>query len=294
MMLSRRDVLRITTTAALSSQLARNRQDIRAFAREIEVPPPGSVRSALDLAAEMGLTLDEWQIKTLSSNKRRKLCLVTRQGGKGTVGSLAAIEKMTEDAGSKTVILAPTEEQSKRLLSRIKEGYARLSVAPRIISDVGTEFRLINGSRVLAMPGSERSVRGIDAVDLLIVDEASLVPDDLYAAVRPMLATTDGEELDLSTPHGKRGFFYRACLRATSPEPPDHMFFIKVRGSQITRIKPSFLKNERSELGDFVYRQEYEVEFIDDVTQLFPTDLVEAAKSDRAISFGLPLIGAAS
>ena len=280
-----------TSYGARDRQLAQLSRDLRVEWQRTEQAAP-STQSALDLASEMGIALDPWQRDVLISDRRRKLCLVTRQGGKGTVATLAAIEKMIGDVGSKTIVLAPTEDQSKRLLNRIREGYALLPAAPRIITDVASEFRLINGSHVRAMPGSERSVRGIDAVDLLVVDEAALVPDELYAAVRPVLATTDGEELDLSTPHGKRGWFYLAVQRATGEDPPAHMHFVKVTAPEISRIKPGFLANERSELGDFVYRQEYLCEFVDDETQLYATDLVMGALSTTASSFGLPTFGA--
>lgn len=281
----------LTTYRQLDPFIAAMRRDIRDYQQRRAEPKAAARRSAAELAGEMGVALDAWQRRVLASKHRRRICLVTRQGGKGTVGSLTAVEKMVNDPGSKIVILAPTEDQSKRLLARIKEAYARLGTAPRIIADVGTEFRLLNGSRVLAMPGSERSVRGIDAVDLLIVDEAALVQDELYAAVRPMLATTNGEELDLSTPHGKRGWFYRAYELADAAAPPPHMFRIKVTAPEIPRISAEFLANERSELGDFVYRQEYLCAFVDDETQLYPTDLVMAALSPGASGFGLPVLG---
>lgn len=291
-MITRRDVLRITTRAALGSQIAALHRDVRALARDLESPTASEeTRTAADLAAEMGLALDDWQRRVLASAHRRKICLVGRQGGKGVIGTLATIEKMVGDAGSKTVVLAPTEDQSKRLLSRIKEAYARLSAAPRIVTDAVNEFQLINGSRVLAMPGSERSIRGIDAVNLLVVDEAALVPDPLYHAVRPFLATTNGEEIDLSTPHGKRGWFYSSYVRATTPPIPGHLFAVAVTAEQIPRISPGFLANERAELGDFVYRQEYGCEFLDDETQVFASDLIAAAKSPEVRSRGLARMG---
>jgi hypothetical protein len=43
---------------------------------------------------------------------------------------------------------------------------------------------------------------------LVIVDEAARVPDDLYRAVRPMLAVSQGRLIALSTPFGQRGWFY--------------------------------------------------------------------------------------
>lgn len=287
---TRRQFLKITTTAALGSQIAAHGRDLGAFAREIEAPAIVADRTAIDLAAELGIALDGWQRQVLASDRRRRICLVSRQGGKGVVGTLDAVWRMIRQP-SKGVILTPTEDQSKRLLARVKDAYARLSDVPRPIVDVAKEFHLLNGSRLIAMPGSETSIRGIEAVDFLLVDEAAFVPDELYAVVRPFMATTNGAELDLSTAHGKRGFFYHSWLRATTPPIPDHMLAVKVTAPEIPRISPGFLANERSELGDFVYRQEYLVEFLDDETQVFSSDLIAAARSSEVKSLGLRRLG---
>jgi hypothetical protein len=276
--------------AALERRFAGISRDFRAIRQSAEATAAPK-RSALDYAAEMGYALDDWQRLVLLSRHRRKLCLVARQGGKGLVGTLTAITKAIEDPGSKIVILTPTEDQSKRLLTRIKEDYARLSSAPRVITDTAKEWRLINGSRALAMPGSETSVRGIDAVDLLVTDESAFVPDELHAAVRPMMATTNGEELDLSTANGKRGFFYRSYVRATTPPIPAHMLAIRITADQIPRISPEFLAGELEEMGQFLYDQEYNVVFQDDVTQLFSSEHVEAALVDGAGPLALPMFG---
>jgi hypothetical protein len=42
-------------------------------------------------------------------------------------------------------------------------------------------------------PGNEDTVRGYSGATLLLIDEAARVPDALYAAVKPMLATSGGE-----------------------------------------------------------------------------------------------------
>ena len=69
-------------------------------------------------------------------------------------------------------------------------------------------------------PGSgrlPRNVLALSAVSLLIVDESSRVPDELYLAVRPMLAAAENPRLWLiSTPNGRSGFFYETW---TSPDP---------------------------------------------------------------------------
>ena len=76
-----------------------------------------------------------------------------------------------------------------------------------------------NGSRVLSLPGTERTVRGFSEVSLLVIDEAARVDDGLYYAVRPMLAVSGGRLVALSTPYGKRGWFHDEGLgNSTGPQ----------------------------------------------------------------------------
>ena len=76
------------------------------------------------------------------------------------------------------------------------------------LAESALRLELANGSRVVSLPGDEGTVRGFSGVSLLVIDEASRVPDDLYRSVRPMLAVSQGRLVCLSTPFGQRGFFY--------------------------------------------------------------------------------------
>jgi hypothetical protein len=77
-------------------------------------------------------------------------------------------------------------------------------------SESALQLELENGSRIVSLPGKEGTIRGYSGVGLLAVDEAAWVPDDLYLAVRPMLAVSQGRLAVLSTPHGTRGWFYES------------------------------------------------------------------------------------
>jgi hypothetical protein len=157
------------------------------------------------------------------------------------------------------------------------------------VTSKAVEMQLITGSRILAVPGAEESVRGIDAVDLLIVDEAALVPDPLYyAAFRPMLATTDGRQALFSTARGKRGFFWEMY----SGLPPE-WYRDKVVCYDIPRIKRSFLERERRDMGQWLFEQEYLCEFKDAEDQYFPTAFVHAALAPSLAPFLAGFGGAA-
>jgi hypothetical protein len=56
----------------------------------------------------------------------------------------------------------------------------------------------------------------------------------------------------LSTPHGKRGFFYDCWVRGAGDWKR-----IEIPATQIPRIKPDFLEQERRALGESWFRQEY-------------------------------------
>ncbi len=61
----------------------------------------------------------------------------------------------------------------------------------RRVQESQLKIELANGSRILCLPGEEATIRGFSP-NLLVIDEASRVPDDLYRAVRPMLAVSQG------------------------------------------------------------------------------------------------------
>jgi phage FluMu gp28-like protein len=135
---------------------------------------------------------------------------------------------------------------------------------------------LTNGSRIEALPGTEKTIRGFSGVDLLIVDEASRVEDELYFAVRPMLAISGGRLMMLSTPYGKRGVFYDEWHRRAG-----EWERYEVPASNCSRISDAFLEEERAALPSWVYRQEYECSFQETEDQVFTTEMIDAAVSSE-------------
>jgi hypothetical protein len=110
---------------------------------------------------------------------------------------------------------------------------------------------------------------------LLLVDEASRVSDGLYVAVRPMLAVSGGTLWLMSTPRGKRGFFYE-----TWQDGGAEWERVRVTAEECPRIPREFLEEERRTLGEPAYQQEYGCAFTDSVTAVFDRDLVERAITD--------------
>jgi hypothetical protein len=272
--------------AALHREAAAMQRDIRALrqAREFAAAPR---RTALGIAGQLGIALDPYQGDALSADEHDILLLVCRQGGKGEVATLLALDKLLNDPGSTTLVVSRADRQSKRLLRRIKRRYrqlAQLSTVPAAIAESQTALELMTGSEVLAVPGSEETIRGIEAVDLLVIDEAALVDDELFGSVYPMLATTDGRCIAMTTPRGKRGWFWREWEQG-GPE----WHRERITWEQIPRFKPSYIERTRRRIGEWMFRQEFGCEFVDDAEQMFATALVEAAFSPDVQPLALPI-----
>ncbi len=132
-----------------------------------------------------------------------------------------------------------------------------------VIAETALTMELANGSRIIALPGEEGTIRGYSGVSLLVIDEAARVPDGLYFSVRPMLAVSRGLLVALSTPFGRRGWFYdewRSC------NPWDR---VRVTAAECPRITAEFLAEERAVLGEHWFSQEYELVFRDVIDSLF-------------------------
>jgi hypothetical protein len=123
----------------------------------------------------------------------------------------------------------------------------------------------------VCLPGTEATVRGFSGAALLIVDEASRVPDDLYMAVRPMLAVSGGRIVLLSTPFGKRGFFHHEWTEGVNWKR------VEVTAYDCPRISRQWLESERDAIGDFWFTQEYLCQFRESEDQVFAYDFIAGA-----------------
>ena len=133
-----------------------------------------------------------------------------------------------------------------------------------------------NGSKILTLPGSESTIRGFSAPDLVAIDEAAFCSDDLITSILPMFVTRDDGRLILaSSPHGKAGFFYEAWHNDESWK----KVFVPWRDAP--RIKESQVQFARAIIGELRYREEFECEFLDQAESVFPLELINNAFTDE-------------
>src|SRR5215212_1930930 len=149
------------------------------------------LRLALDrvaFAEKLGIVPDPWQEELLRSGGKRILLNISRQAGKSTMAAIMALHRSLYYPDSLVLVAAPSLRQSTELYAKVAEFYATLREPMKKYGERRLSLELTNGSRIVSLPGTEATVRGFSGVSMLILDEVARIPDELYYAVRPMLA----------------------------------------------------------------------------------------------------------
>jgi hypothetical protein len=230
---------------------------------------------AVLMATRAGIVPDAWQADLLRSDARQMILLCSRQSGKSTVSSILAIHEAIYNPNSLILLLSPSLRQSQELFRKLQDVYNALDSPnlPQATEESALRMEMSNGSRIVALPGKEATIRGFSGVSLLVIDEASRVPDELYQAVRPMLAVSGGRIVLLSTPFGKRGFFHSEWTDGIGWQRT------KITADLCPRIDKNWLESERKMIGDWWYLQEYFCEFVETNDQVFSYDDIQMAIS---------------
>jgi hypothetical protein len=209
----------------------------------------------------------------------RVLLLTNRQGGKSTVAAALALREALLSPPSLVLLLSPTLRQSGELFrDKVLRIFNALGRPVPPTRETALTLELANGSRIVSLPENESGIRGFSGVNLLVIDEAARVDNALYRSVRPMLAVSGGRLVALSTPFGKRGWFFDAWTGSARWER------VRITAEECPRISPEFLAEERQALGERWYAQEYLCEFSDLTGSVFSHEDVTAAMSPDVLS----------
>jgi hypothetical protein len=221
----------------------------------------------------VGITPYPWQERLLASSSAQMQLLCARQSGKSlTMGAIAANALLVE-VPCFAIVMAQNEEKSKEFL--YKKVRPLLIVAGSRFApggDLKTSLTLANGSRILAVAESEKGVRGYSDVNLLVLDEASRIPDETCMTCRPMLAASRGRLVTGSTPFGKRGWFFEEWQKGGADWHREC-----VTAYECPHYSHAFLAREKEAMGERWFNQEYLVNFVDAIGSVFSEEDIRAA-----------------
>jgi hypothetical protein len=208
---------------------------------------------------------DPWQRRALRSGSKRQLYLASRQSGKSSVAAIKALWTARFEAGSTVLLVSPSLPQSQEVFRRCLVAYRDLGRPEGVAAESALRLELGNGSRIISLPGSEKTNVGY-AATLLIIDEAARTPSALVDAMLPTVAVTGGAILALSTPAGARGWFYELW---SSPEVEEVWETYEIRADECPRITAEHIEEARMTRGERHVRQEYYCSFEADEAGFF-------------------------
>ncbi|MDD5050996.1 MAG: terminase family protein [Candidatus Pacebacteria bacterium] len=217
------------------------------------------------------MDLDLWQTEVLSIQGNLHL-RAGRQVGKSTIVSLKAAEFSIANPKKTVMVIAFTERQAyllfEKILAYLTQKYQKW-IKKGKDKPTKHEIKLTNGTRILCLPTGMTGfgIMGY-SIDLLIVDEAAFVPDEVYRSVIPSLAVTHGTIWLLSTPCGSAGYFYD-----TSKD--DSFTHVHISSEDCPRKDQAFLDHQKLSLTKAQYAQWYLGEFVTAFNRLFSDEIIK-------------------
>lgn len=259
----------------------------------------------------LGITPFPYQDQVLLDDSPRINVCSSRQIGKTYVVAIKALHFAMFNKDKQVLVFSKNANQAKKFLRQMKymmyEGqqhsskiaansfdhYASANDEPAYTfpedidkkkPDNTEEFTLTNGSVIRSLPSTD-SARGYTA-DLVIVDEAAFVPDEIFdLVIEPTVRFTEGKIVLLSTPNGQKGFFHHYFDPEDKHERDEDDPLTYKRYWWDWRICPNesikkMTLSKKKDLDPIRFAQEYEAKFTVDADGFFQSKKVKAAVDD--------------
>lgn len=221
----------------------------------------------------------------LNDQSKRIVVCISRQMGKTTMSAIKAIYTAMFNPGTTVIVISRTKPQSAEIVRRIKTlmrtgRYTDFKEFFPSQKESQTEIvlKLKGGkqSRILCVPATD-AARGYTA-NMVIVDEAAFIENGDYIfeqVIEPMTMETDGSIMLLSTPNGRRGFFYESFK---NKHWNSYQFDYRANPNN-TELK---MEIKRSSMTRLAFMSEYEAKFITSKSAYFNVNEIGRAFSSLA------------
>jgi hypothetical protein len=221
----------------------------------------------------LGITPTAWQEQFLRAPRGASIAALTaRQVGKTTTAAWAIAHAMLFYPGSLSVIACPAQRQSAEAVRRVKGVVVK--AGGKFASDNVFALELDNGSRVLALPSGDDTVRGLTVDAWIVADEAARLNEELIAALRPMRARRPQARFAmLSTAWSRTDPFWTVW----AGDDPSWIRLRATADSDDTLFTAEFLEAEWRALGEHAFKREYCGVPGGSEASLFPWELFDRA-----------------
>jgi len=236
--------------------------------------------SVAAFAAFVGRPLADFQARALALETRTTTILAPRQTGKSRSLALLSAWFAARRARQRVLIVSSTEDGAKRLLREVRDLLADSDLARSVTDETTGIVTLSNGSEIRSTSASERSIRGW-SVDLLLVDEASLVSDDVaLSAAFPTTAAREHARIVLaSSPWSEGGFFHTHVMAGDSEHARVHRWSL----DDASWVSAEAVEAARQSMPAARFSAEYEAVWASSLDALFSRQVLERSSADLAL-----------
>ena len=241
------------------------------------------------LASGSAIRLYEWQRRFLDDESRFRVLVKSRGVGGSFLIALESFLDCAMNHNYLVLLMSYSMKQCLELFRRVKElvgSFQGVSIRfcgeayrfSAVVSETRTRVEFPNGSRIISLPNNPDGVRGYRA-DHIYIDEAAMFRDDFQLKTAAAFTTTAqrGRITLVSTPKGKRGWFHEAYQAGKRKK---GWSLHSAHYSECKHISEEEIRELRTILTHTEFRQEMELEFLDERGALIPYDAILACVSD--------------
>ena len=193
-----------------------------------------------------------------------------RRTGKSYGAAILAFAKLLEP-GQQVMVVAPNFSLSSIIWDYVTDLIRQMEIEVEKFNQKDKVVKLINGSIFRLLSANNRDSLVGRAANLLIVDEAAIIPNDEYFTrdLRPALSTfKDSRCLWISTPRGKGNYLYDYFLRGDDPN-FEEWGSAKFSWRANPLLSEKDVEEARKAMTKALYLQEYECEWTTTESQIF-------------------------
>lgn len=217
------------------------------------------------------LTNNQKELVSYTRKYKYIMACWSRQQGKTTVATYLCIKWLFSNNSEQIIYFTPTYSLAKTIYNKLMKILPNVIINKSNSSDLFIES--VTGNTIKFFSGeSAQTARGSNCTRL-IIDEAAYFKDQIdgqsfyYNIVLPLFKAKGKTLIMISTPFGKKGFFYELCQKAQ--QGADNYIYSHKTIYDDSLVTPDQLKELKEGYPDIAWRTEFLAEFIDDAFTVF-------------------------
>lgn len=209
-----------------------------------------------------------YQTRLLEDLSPRRMVLKARQTGISNAVAIEALHKAMTRPDSTELFVSRNQDAARVLIRYCQHTLGGLRQIPQLLNENQSELAFANGSRIVSLPASPSTGRGIAATDAYLdefafAEYAPLIYESIIGTI-----STGGSLTVLSTPNGRNNLFFRLWSGLEGGTWSRH----QIHWSDCPRYDEAWAARARAEMTRQSFAQEYDLDFITSGDAVFDVD----------------------